>query len=65
MVLTREQRWQGRENNEPNSKAKAAAIMWPEGVEVCSSLDSALHLLSQPPWQDKVEHVFVIGGGQV
>lgn len=36
-----------------------------EGVHISASLDSALRLLSSPEYQQKVESVFVIGGGQV
>lgn len=44
------------------SPAEAAKV---EGVQVCPSLDSALELLSGPEYQERVESVFVIGGGQV
>ncbi|KAL4448210.1 hypothetical protein ABPG75_005429 [Micractinium tetrahymenae] len=36
-----------------------------EGVHISPSLDSALQLLSSPEYQQRVESVFVIGGGQV
>ena len=36
-----------------------------EGVHVTPSLDSALALLASPAFLQRVEHVFVIGGGQV
>lgn len=32
---------------------------------VCSSLDAALTALAQPPYADKIERVFVIGGGHI
>jgi len=37
----------------------------PEGVLVCESLSAALALLASPPYEEQVETVFVIGGGQV
>jgi dihydrofolate reductase/thymidylate synthase len=37
----------------------------PEDVLVHGSLDSALEMLASPDFKDKVETVFVIGGGQV
>lgn len=36
-----------------------------EGVHYSTSLDSALDLLSSPAFASELEHVFVIGGGQV
>ncbi|ETO17992.1 bifunctional dihydrofolate reductase-thymidylate synthase [Reticulomyxa filosa] len=36
-----------------------------EGVLVCGSLDEALEKLSSPPYNEEIEQVFVIGGGQI
>ena len=64
VVLTRSAQWKrASENEEPNHKA--AALSWPEEVQLSSSLDEALKLLGEAPWREKVEHIFVIGGGQV
>ncbi|KAK9812564.1 hypothetical protein WJX73_009302 [Symbiochloris irregularis] len=71
VVLTRgSAQQQHRENASPNHSgqgeaAKAAARSWPEGVLISESLEAALHLLTEQPYCDKVEHVFVIGGSQV
>lgn len=37
----------------------------PESVMLRSSLEDALRLLAQPPYSDDIEHVLVIGGGEV
>ena len=62
MVLTRGT--QRKENSQPNG-SKAAALSWPDEVELSGSLESALELLAEQRWRDRVEHVFVIGGGKV
>ncbi|KAK9847913.1 hypothetical protein WJX84_009309, partial [Apatococcus fuscideae] len=36
-----------------------------DGPVTCSSLGTAMELLAQPPLANSIEHVFVIGGGQV
>lgn len=36
-----------------------------EGVQTCISLDAALELLSGSQYEQQVETIFVIGGGQV
>ena len=36
-----------------------------QGAEVSASLEDALRLLAGPQHAGRVEHVFVIGGGQV
>lgn len=53
----------GNEENATPNTASAGRI--PEGVQYSASLDSAITLLSSPEYQDKLEHVFIIGGGQV
>ena len=53
-----------KENRTPNG-SKSAALSWPDEVQTCRSLQAALELLAGQQWRDKVEHVFVIGGGQV
>ena len=42
-----------------------AGLAKQEGVEVSPSLGSALELLARPEFAERVETVFVIGGGQV
>ncbi|KAK9844173.1 hypothetical protein WJX81_006995 [Elliptochloris bilobata] len=55
----------GEENSSARSNGGAGPAHDLQGAEVSGSLEEALRLLAGPQHAGRVEHVFVIGGGQV
>lgn len=47
------------------SRSAEAGGAFPEGVQVCGSLPSALELLAGPEWSERIDFVFLIGGGEL